>query len=133
MAGFAIVGIRFEVYGAALQSMLNSPAGPVGLALLEEANTVNVIAQTHCPVEEAEAFARHPSHLPPGSLRDSIQVTRPEDLELSGLVFLIGSTLAYARRIEFNPRVGGFLRGAVAAVGGPHSLNAQAARLGSGL
>ncbi len=115
---------RFQVSGAALNSMLESPDGPVGFSLLERAVRIQAYAKAHCPVEAPESAARR--HREPGRLRDDIQVRRPEEAT-NALFFQIGSTLPYARRIEFNPRVGGFLRGALAAEVGAEGISGPGA------
>ena len=124
MAGIHFSAARFEVFGAAEQSMVENPDGPVGLALLEIANAAKLVAQVHCPVESVEEARRRGRAR--YRLRDSLQVRRDETHDLGpGLSYLIGSDLIFARRIEFNPTVGGFLRKGVAAIGGPHVLRSS--------
>jgi hypothetical protein len=119
-AGFMFsVFTRFKVSGAALQSMLRSPQGPVGQRMLAQALAIKATAQEHCPVETEESVARNRSSgnegMGPryaGRLRDSIDVFREEDSR-NALIWMIGSPLPYAARIEFHPVIGGWLRSAL--------------------
>lgn len=123
MAGFFISGFKLNVNGAALRSVLGNPYGPVGVELLGEAEQVLEHAQAHCPVESEEQAARHKREA--GRLRASLHIKREELSALGhGVFYLIGSDLEYARRIEFHPTVGGFLRGALATAAGSGRLAA---------
>lgn len=115
MAGFFVTPGRVVVYGAALTSMENNPGGPVGTLMDNRALRVENLARALCPVETPESARRH--HRAAGRLKASIyrrRMIRPG----SGVSFEVGSNLIYARRIEFNRKVGGFLRGALTASGG---------------
>lgn len=132
MAGFQVVAGNANVYGAALQAMLDNPFGPVGFKMQVRANAVWAKAVAKCPVESALSAEEHQRK--PGRLKASIFVMRVSGTEISttalraaektgtapagGLLYAIGSDLVYARRIEFNHTVGGFLRGALDAAGG---------------
>jgi hypothetical protein len=118
MAGFFVQGeARFDLNGAALASMLNNPLGPVGIQLLASAGAILEIARAHCPVADEAYVARW--HRERGRLRDSLHIE-----PIGGTPgYLIGSNLDYARRQEFtHPSQAGFLRGALAAVLGAHSI-----------
>jgi len=104
------------VYGAALQSMVNNPEGPVGREMKRRADAVTALAKVFCPVESWESATRRRRR--PGRLRDSIKPTRVHGQGYVGIGYLVGSELVYARRIEFNHRVGGYLRKGLAAAGG---------------
>lgn len=116
MAGFSVVSSRTVVYGAALNSMIASPDGPVGTIMRQKAEQAFAYAHAHCPVESAESAARH--HRDSGRLVASIFVRRTIQEGGPGVAYEVGSPLIYARRIEFNHKVGGWLRGALTVVGG---------------
>jgi hypothetical protein len=110
MAGFNVTASRIEVYGAALNAMLESPNGPIGTRLNEVAERGKTIAQAHCPVGPHTGGPIPGIGFPePGYLRNSIRVRRELSPDGRGLVWYLGSDVIYARKIEFS-RVGGFLR-----------------------
>ncbi len=132
MAGFAVEAGHVTVYGAALQAMIDNPFGPVGYQMQLRANAVWAKAVARCPVESEESARRH--HRRSGRLKASIYVMRETGTVTSttaaamlekvgsapagGNSYIVGSDLVYARRIEFNAEVGGYLRGALDAAGG---------------
>lgn len=119
--GFNVVAGRVSVSGFALDKMVANPDGPVGTVMLRYANVVLALAEIRCPVETAESAARHRRQA--GRLKASLHVTR--DVATNGIAMLVGSDLIYARRIEFNPKVGGFLRGALHDAGVLAGLNSS--------
>lgn len=140
MAGVFVQSVYFELYGAPLDSMLASPDGPVGRDLTVLAERALEYAKTHCPVETEESAAHHPGDpkRQPGRLRESLHIQRlgvaGRDRAAfggGGLYLLVGSDLDYARKIEYNPRVGGFLRGALAQFGAHHIVSGRPSSLAS--
>lgn len=122
MAGVRVVAERFAVSGAALNSMLSSPDGPVGTILLARAERVRATAESLAPVETAESAARH--HRAPGRLRDSIALAQAIGPTRggpgSGIVYEVGTDIIYARPVEFNQQ--SYLRAALSTAGGASAM-----------
>lgn len=114
MAGFFVVPGRATVYGAAVTAMANNPDGPVGRTMATRARAVHALAVARCPVESPESAQRH--HRAAGRLKASIFMKRV--VASNGVTFRVGSHLVFARRVEFNRKVGGYLRGSLSAAGG---------------
>jgi len=120
MAGFTVVSTRVEVLGAAATALFTSEDGPLAVGMDTIAGGVLRYAQEHCPREDPTS--RYVGRMDPaplglrysGRLHDSLKVVR--ESEAGGIIWLVGSDLVYAARIELHPRVGGFLRGALTTV-----------------
>jgi hypothetical protein len=102
--------------------------GPLRPLFELDGEAVSLIAQANCPVESAADALRYrrrgggSGEPVPGRLRDSIGYDLGSGDE-GQIVVRVGSGEPYARRQEFtHPTQHGFLRKALAAVGGPHAI-----------
>ncbi len=81
--------VRLTLNMGAIEKLLASPEGPVGLMLLRKAVTVEGTAKRLCPVDT-------------GRLRASI--THALNRDAKGLVAYIGTNVAYAIFVELGTR-----------------------------